>query len=140
MPANKKGFTLVELMIVLLIIAVLMAVSLVVFLGARKRAQDNGAKQVITNAAKAVSSYYASNKVVPAEGPNNGSNGDSLAEEEGTYAYSDAAVAPSVADPAAIAYQRESDDMATLRTTSQSSEVFKVTIDEGKRGNISSGN
>ncbi|KKM97449.1 hypothetical protein LCGC14_1167970 [marine sediment metagenome] len=51
---NQKGFTLVELMVVLLIIGILIAVAVPVFLGAQDRAQDNAANQTMTNAARVV--------------------------------------------------------------------------------------
>ncbi len=51
---EEKGFTLIELMVVVLIIAILIAIAIPTFLGARGRAQDraaqSGARNTVTNA------------------------------------------------------------------------------------------
>lgn len=46
------GFTLVELMIVVLIIAILLGIAMTTFLGARKSAQDRAAQSLLTAASK----------------------------------------------------------------------------------------
>src|SRR2546428_14171160 len=54
---NEDGFTLIELMVVVLIIAILIAIAIPTFLGARKRAQDRAAQSSLRNtvtAAKAI--------------------------------------------------------------------------------------
>src|SRR5437867_3976994 len=57
MHREEKGFTLIELMVVVLIIAILIAIAIPTFLGARKRAQDRAAQSSLRNtvtAAKAI--------------------------------------------------------------------------------------
>ena len=54
---NDRGFTLVELMMVVLIIAILLAVAIPMFFGARQRAQDRTAQANLTTAAKAEAAY-----------------------------------------------------------------------------------
>jgi type IV pilus assembly protein PilA len=55
---DERGFTLVELMTVILIIAVLVLLALPTFLGARTRAYDASAKANIRNAFAAERAYY----------------------------------------------------------------------------------
>jgi len=47
---EEDGFTLIELMVVVLIIAILIAIAIPTFLGARKRAQDRAAQSSLRNA------------------------------------------------------------------------------------------
>jgi type IV pilus assembly protein PilA len=56
---KEHGFTLVELMIVVLIIAVLVAVAIPTFLGQRKEAEDSAAKSNLRNALATEKAYYA---------------------------------------------------------------------------------
>ncbi len=56
----ESGFTLVELMVVVLVIAVLIAIAIPTFLGARERAQNRTAQANLQTATKAESAYNAS--------------------------------------------------------------------------------
>lgn len=56
---DDKGFTLIELMVVVLIIAILIAIAIPTFLGARERAQDRGAQSNLRNALTAAKVLYA---------------------------------------------------------------------------------
>jgi type IV pilus assembly protein PilA len=55
---SEEGFTLIELMVVVLIIAILIAIAIPQFLGARSRAQDSGAKSDIRNGLTAEKTFY----------------------------------------------------------------------------------
>lgn len=55
---RQEGFTLIELMVVVLIIAILIAIAIPTFLGARERAQDRAAQSTLRNALTAENVYY----------------------------------------------------------------------------------
>src|SRR5437868_3722515 len=54
----EEGFTLIELMVVVLIIAILIAIAIPQFLGARGRAQDRAAQSSLRNALTAAKTAY----------------------------------------------------------------------------------
>ena len=60
---DDEGFTLIELMVVVLIIAILIAIAIPTFLGARERAQDRAAQSDIRNAFTAEKVVYTDNQV-----------------------------------------------------------------------------
>ena len=55
---SEEGFTLIELMVVVLIIAILIAIAIPTFLGARERAQDRAAQSDLRNGLTAEKVYY----------------------------------------------------------------------------------
>ncbi len=55
---RDDGFTLIELMVVVLIIAILIAIAIPTFLGARSRAQDRAAQSSLRNALTAAKTVY----------------------------------------------------------------------------------
>jgi type IV pilus assembly protein PilA len=57
----EAGFTLIELMVVLLIIAILLAIAIPTFLGVTGSANDRAAQSNLTNALTEASSFYQSN-------------------------------------------------------------------------------
>ena len=63
---KDEGFTLVELMVVVMIIAILMAIAIPTFLNSRKRAQDSAARSNVRNALAAAQSVFSENQVYPA--------------------------------------------------------------------------
>lgn len=54
----EGGFTLIELMVVVLIIAILIAIAIPTFLGARQRAQNRAAQSNLRNALTAEKTFY----------------------------------------------------------------------------------
>src|SRR5260370_37002764 len=55
---DEEGFTLIELMVVVLIIAILIAIAIPTFLGARQRAQDRAAQSDLRNGLTAEKTAY----------------------------------------------------------------------------------
>src|SRR5215211_8181735 len=65
--SEEAGFTLIELMVVVLIIAILIAIAIPTFLGARSQAQDRVAQSNLRNALTAEKTYYVDNQAYTAD-------------------------------------------------------------------------
>ena len=65
---SEGGFTLIELMVVVMIIAILVGIAIPAFLGARKRAQDTASKSNLRNALGTAQTIYTDNQVYEAVG------------------------------------------------------------------------
>ena len=63
---TEEGFTLIELMVVVLIIAILLAIAIPSFLGARGKAQDRAAQSNVRNALTAEKTFFTDNQVYSA--------------------------------------------------------------------------
>ena len=67
---EEQGFTLIELMVVVLIIAILIAIAIPTFLGARQRAQDRAAQSDLRNGLTAEKTEYTDSQVYDATAAN----------------------------------------------------------------------
>jgi len=85
---DEEGFTLIELMVVVLIIAILIAIAIPTFLGARERAQDRAAQSNLRNALTAEKTYYTDEEEYTADA-------SALLEIEPSLQYEASSVAPS---------------------------------------------
>lgn len=68
---NKDGFSLIELLVVISIIAVLTAVLMINFVGARERSRDSQKIQDLNNLKNALRMYYNDNQAYPSPGATN---------------------------------------------------------------------
>ena len=59
LQTKQKGFTIVELLIVIVVIAILAAISIVAFTGIQQRARDSERASDINNIVKALTAYTA---------------------------------------------------------------------------------
>ena len=64
---DERGFTLIELMVVVLIIAILIAIAIPTFLGAKSRAQDKAAQSSLRNAFTNAKAIYTDQDAYPAQ-------------------------------------------------------------------------
>ncbi len=69
-PHGKRGFTLIELIVVITVISVLTAIAVVSFGTIQSSARDASRKQAITSIQTALERYYGDNQLYPA-GPFN---------------------------------------------------------------------
>ena len=113
---REGGFTLVELMVVVMIIAILMAIAIPTFLNSRKRAQDSAAKSNARNGLAAAQSVYSENQTYPATA----AMITSLAAEEPSLTF----VATASTDPKTISVYTNGSDTVVLSAQSKSGKCF----------------
>ncbi len=74
---GEEGFTLIELMVVVLIIGILMAIAIPTFLGTQKSAQDRSAQSNLKAVLTAEIAFYDSHGVYAGPGSGSGTLGES---------------------------------------------------------------
>ena len=98
---DEEGFTLIELMVVVLIIAILLAIAIPTFLGARKRANDRAAQSSLRNAATAAKTMFTDTQSFAAAD----SSATGLSTVEGSLTYVAGASADVAGPPAVPSYK-----------------------------------
>lgn len=68
MPKSRSGFTLVELLIVIVVIGILAAITLVAYNGVQGRARDAAREQALQEIEGGLAMYYAENGQYPQSG------------------------------------------------------------------------
>jgi type IV pilus assembly protein PilA len=89
---NQNGFTLIELMVVVMIIAILVGIAIPAFLGARKRAQDTASKSNLRNALGTAQTIFTDNQAYLATA----TMAANLGEEEPSLEFIDGALVAGV--------------------------------------------
>jgi type II secretion system protein G len=62
---NQSGFTIIELLVVIVVIAILVALTLPNLFGLQKRARDDARKNDLKNLQQALETYYNDNNAYP---------------------------------------------------------------------------
>ena len=84
--SEEDGFTLLELMVTVLIIAIMLALAIPSMLGARKRANDRAAQANLRNALTAEKTYYSDRQAYTADVATSPAGDLELVEGSLTYA------------------------------------------------------
>jgi len=116
---DEGGFTLIELMVVVLIIAILIAIAIPTFLGARERAQDKAAQSSLRNALTASKTIYTDSEAYGDATP--GAAGTLVATEP-SLSYVDGSTASS--GPKNVSVVSTADNLIVLASLSKSGKCF----------------
>jgi type IV pilus assembly protein PilA len=117
--SKEGGFTLVELMVVVMIIAILMAIAIPTFLNSRKRAQDSSAKSSVRNGLAAAQSVFSETQTYA------GVTQAALAAEEPGLTFGAAATTLSTG-PNMISFSTATADTIFLAALSKSDRCFAL--------------
>jgi type IV pilus assembly protein PilA len=112
---GESGFTLVELLVVMLILGLLAAIAIPAFFNQRDKARDSDAKSGVRTAQTAIETYNT--------------------DHDGTYAGADAAaliaIEPTLADANLTTVTPEDDTGYVLTATSETGNTFTIDRDGG---------
>jgi type IV pilus assembly protein PilA len=116
---DEQGFTLIELMVVVLIIAILIAIAIPTFLGARARAQDRAAQSDLRNGLTAEKTVYTDNQSYDATTA-------TMVGIESSLNWNDTKASGKSVLTVTTGTAVSTDDIVCLTETSQSGKVFAI--------------
>ncbi|MPY96052.1 MAG: prepilin-type N-terminal cleavage/methylation domain-containing protein [Acidimicrobiia bacterium] len=122
---REEGFTLIELMVVVLIIAVLLAIAIPTFLGAQSKAKDRSAQSSARNAVTAANTIYADG------GDFTAATAGELAAVEPSLTYAAAATAST--GPKDVSVETDPDTV-WMAAKSETGTCFYIQDDKGGSG------
>mgnify|MGYP000863723167 CR=1 FL=1 len=95
-PGQRKthGFTIVELLIVIVVIAIIAAITVVAYSGIQSRARDAPRKQDITSLIKAFEVYYSQNGTFPVTSGSTSINGSWVTTADASWSNLEAILVP----------------------------------------------
>jgi type IV pilus assembly protein PilA len=134
---DDKGFTLIELMVVVLIIAILIAIAIPTFLGLRRRAQDRAAQSDLRNGLTAAKAFYTDGETYTgfvADAPATTNDGEGI-EPSLTWADGGAASQNTVHIKNVEAVGGVAGQAITLATLSESGTAFCI-ADNSQTGTV----
>ncbi len=119
---DDEGFTLIELMVVLLIIAILMAIAIPTFLGARNTANARASQSNLTNALTAEQTYWTNNQSFTA-------SPTALAGIEASLAWSTTAAATEGGNTVTVTVGTTSGQIAELQAWAKDGNCYAIVQD-----------
>ncbi len=119
---DERGFTLIELMVVVLIIAILIAIAIPTFLGARERAQDKAAQSSLRNGLTAAKTIYTDSETYADAVPS--ATNTALADTEPSLEFVPGADVST--GPKEVSVASSADNLIVMASLSKSGKCFWV--------------